>query len=454
MKRFLIRISASDWEALRYALFTDDGEENAAVLLCGLSQTDQYTRLLTRNIRIVPHDDYDVRSSFHLRISPAFYNRTIDECIAERLSPVLVHSHPFSREARYSESDDFGERRLLPVLEDLVPSKLAASLLVAPAAVSARRLVHGKFHLLSGICVSGNRSRNFRLDAHTDESKARAQFDRQIRAWGLESQQLIENLEIGVVGVGGTGSLVAEQLARAGIRRFVLVDPDTIDESNISRLFGSKSKDIGSLKTKVVRSHLLKLGAKAVTAITDSAIRQPVLMQLRDCDVIFSCVDNDRSRSILTRFSHQYLVPVVDVGIRLDGRSGDIMAAAGRVSVVGIGMLCLRCSHHLSSDRIRAESLPSAERRALEKEGYIMGIDDAAPSVVSLNTTIAGLAVTAGLNLFVNLTGGPQPLNQLYDATTGTVFTTRQLHEDRCDICDPVYGVKGIGDAQIVSAYD
>ena len=142
------------------------------------------------------------------------------------------------------------------------------------------------------------------------------------------------------------------------------------------------------------------------------------------------------------------------MGIRLDARTGRVTATAGRVSVVGSDMVCLRCSHHLSSERIRAESLPRPERERLVDEGYVMGIEDAAPAVVSLNTVIAGLAGTAFLNLFTGLTGGIQPLSQIYDATSGSVFPTSQLHETGCDVCDAKkVGVKGLGDSQVVSAY-
>jgi hypothetical protein len=177
-------------------------------------------------------------------------------------------------------------------------------------------------------------------------------------------------------------------------------------------------------------------------------------MELRDRDVVFLCVDYDRTRSILNRFAHQYLIPVIDHGTRLDARQGQVTAAAGRVSVVGSGLSCLRCSHHLNVERIRAESMPSAERAKLEREGYIMGIDEPTPAVVTINTVVAGLGATAGINLFVGLTGQPQPVDQIYDATSGAVFPVSARHDAGCDVCGPDEGTKGLGDLQIVSAYD
>jgi hypothetical protein len=66
--------------------------------------------------------------------------------------------------------------------------------------------------------------------------------------------------------------------------------------------------------------------------------------------------------------------------------------------------------------------MPRSKRRALEREGYVEGIDDPAPSVVSITTTLAGLAVTMFLQLvtdFMGDAGGVSRLN--FDMLVGTV---------------------------------
>jgi hypothetical protein len=108
----------------------------------------------------------------------------------------------------------------------------------------------------------------------------------------------------------------------------------------------------------------------------------------------------------------------------------------------------------LNAERIRAESMSAGERAKLQGEGYIIGIDEPAPAVVTINTVVAGLGATAGLNMVVSLTGRTQPLDQIYDATSGAVFPVTPIHERGCDICDEAKGVKALGDLQIVSAYD
>jgi hypothetical protein len=454
MKDLYLTITADDWEIARRALFTPDDNENAGVLLCGHSETTDARRLLVRRFVPVPADQYIKRQAYHLEISPAFYNEIVTRCLRDGLSPVIIHSHPHHGEAWYSASDDVGEQRLLDTLAALLPQAWSASLVVTLDAVAGRELRDHTFVGITGITIAGVRSAIYRFDTQADSPSFEERFDRQIRAFGEDGQTLIERLKVAVVGVGGIGSLVAEQLVRAGIRDLRLIDDDRVEESNVSRLFGATSDDNGKAKAEVISTYLNRIATSATTPFVGSAIRQTVLKELRDRDIVFLCVDNDRTRAILNRFAHQYLIPVIDHGSRLDAREGTITAAAGRVTVVGSGLACLRCSHHLNAERIRAESMSASERLTLQREGYIMGIDEPAPAVVTINSVVAGLGATAGLNLFVGLTGAPQPVDQIYDATSGAVFPVSPRHDGGCDVCDTDAGAKAIGDAEVVSAYD
>lgn len=451
-----LRISGDDWTKLRNLLFTSDRNENAGALLCGLSVKERQQTLLVREVVGVPFEQYIERQSYHLEVASGFYNWLVDRSLRDHLTPVICHSHPFDGPAKYSASDDYGEKRLLPVLESLLPERKPASLLLTNTSVWGRILEGSVFRNLTDVTITGPRVRVIPMSVSLGGTCAPVTtlFDRQIRAFGREAQRTIESLTAAIVGLGGIGSVVAEQLVRAGIGKLILVDFDRVESINLYRMFGAASASIGKPKVEVVAGHLASIRPVEIDTICDSVVRQSVLNRLRVADLILGCVDSDLARSVLTRFSYQYLVPLVDMGIRLDARTSGVTAAAGRISVVGSDGGCLRCSHHINPERVRAESLPRAEREVLEREGYIMGIDEPAPAVVTLNCVVAGLGATAALNLFVNLTGKVQPPTQLYDAADGIIFTAMPVHEPGCDICDSTQGVKGLGDLQVVSAYD
>src|SRR5437764_724690 len=78
-------------------------------------------------------------------------------------------------------------------------------------------------------------------------------YDRQIRVFGSSIQRQLRSLRIAVVGVGGTGSIIAQELAHLGVADFLFLDPDTVAETNLNRLAGATRNDLGRLKVGVAR---------------------------------------------------------------------------------------------------------------------------------------------------------------------------------------------------------
>src|SRR5882762_8696093 len=75
-------------------------------------------------------------------------------------------------------------------------------------------------------------------------------YDRQVRAFGGGIQGVLRGLRVAVVGAGGTGSAVAEQLARLGVGDLLIVDPNVIKDTNLTKVYGSSPADIGQPKAE------------------------------------------------------------------------------------------------------------------------------------------------------------------------------------------------------------
>lgn len=117
---------------------------------------------------------------------------------------------------------------------------------------------------------------------------------------------------------------------------------------------------------------------------------------------------------------------------------GEIEHGVGVVQVLRPGHGCLWCCGFLSSDRIRAESLSPEERQALEAEGYLVGIDESAPSIVTVTTTVAALASTWFIQLATDFMGEAGDLSrQNYDLLTGEVRRGRISPQQTC-VCQKV----------------
>lgn len=460
----VVSISRPALDDLKAHLFTADGNENAAFALCGFSRTEETERLYVRRVLHVPLDSYVSRTPVHLEVSPGFINSVIDES-QNRMAILVMHSHPGGLSSRYSASDDFGEERLLGVFGDLIPSAPHSSLLFSERGTIGRFWTGERFSSLAELRVLGaslpavDHERRARRTARLTRGALSNEelYNRQVMAFGPAAQRQLQRLRVAVVGVGGTGSCVVEQLARLGVSEFMLIDPDTFDSSNLTRMYGSSFADIAGKpsKTEIARRNVSAINpSAAVATVPSSIISRRALSPLVDRDVVFCCTDNESSRAVLNRFAYQYFVPVIDMGSRIVVDNDRIIGASGRTSVVGPGLPCLWCGFHLDADRIRLESLPRDERTRLMAEGYVEGMEVGAPSVVSLNSTVASLSITLALGMIAPFgeVPGKSP-EQVYDAVEGIVFRVTPTPNPDCHVCGK-RGVVGYGDLEPVTTFD
>lgn len=71
---------------------------------------------------------------------------------------------------------------------------------------------------------------------------------------GIDAQ--LPDMNFVILGCGGLGSNVAIQLASLGAKNLILVDGDTIQKSNLNRLFWATQRDVGSYKTDCLSTFL------------------------------------------------------------------------------------------------------------------------------------------------------------------------------------------------------
>src|SRR5206468_6618169 len=160
---------------------------------------------------------------------------------------------------QYSATDDFGESRTSETISKcLEKNPPVGSVLFGQQDASARAWTGlSKKTMLADVTVlQGKTYRSYR-DFPRGDRVDRKFVDRQVRALGDRIQEELESMEVGIVGLGGTGSSVAEQLVRMGVKKLTLVDHDVFEPSNWSRLYGSTWKDIAKKKFKVeiVKTH-------------------------------------------------------------------------------------------------------------------------------------------------------------------------------------------------------
>ena len=118
-------------------------------------------------------------------------------------------------------------------------------------------------------------------------------FEREALLVGEDGVRKLSEKTVAVFGLGGVGSFVCEALARGGIGHLILVDNDTVAESNINRQLVALHSTLGKKKTEVAKARVLDInpGAKVETYemfyMPDTADE----IDLSVCDFVVDAID-------------------------------------------------------------------------------------------------------------------------------------------------------------------
>ncbi|MHB8438521.1 MAG: HesA/MoeB/ThiF family protein [Acidimicrobiales bacterium] len=437
--RATLRVAPTLWSKLTDDLLSTPDLERAGVGFAGLANHSPNAQLLLRDWMPVPNHEYLVQLGNHLEVSPAFWARAAKRARSSGEALVITHSHPRDpKRPRFSPSDDYGEDQLIPKIQSRAPVPVAA-VVVSPGGLSARITGPGSGERRALAVHVVGESRAADGGVHADE-----RFDRQLRVLGREGQAILRSLTIGVVGAGGLGSHVIEQLVHLGVGKIVVVDPDRVTTSNLSRLVGATRIDamLRRNKTHIARRLARRVGGGTrIARIPRSVTYEDGARPLLDCDVIVGCTDNHWSRTVLNAIGYQFLIPVLDLGVELQAE-----ALGGRVSWLMPGLGCLWCAGILDAERVRAEQLPRATYVEERARGYIVGLDEPAPAVISINGVVASLGVTELLARYTRFAGKePRGAMLVYRLSDGVVRRTSPSPRPGCPTCSPD-GVMGAGD--------
>jgi|GEM_PF-222085 len=471
------RIALSEEHFTDFARGLDLHVETAAVvaatLVTAITATGETCSLLGQTITWVPDDAYLERSGRGLSIASAGWVPAFRVAIKNGQVPVFVHTHPAGK-AFFSIYDDAVDAQLTATARDL-GAPAYASMVVAGRSdapvVTARVCVfpddsssiasaeQGALELLpvEAVRVAGTSLRimlppqpndndeEATEDATDDDSLGAVghdAFDRQVRMLGEEGQRTLSAVAVAVIGTGGTGSAVADQLARIGVGSICVVDDDVVTPQTPTRGHGMRMADVGRPKVAVLADHLRDIGLGTLITEVDAPLHTPeALRAIQHADVVFSCVDGHGARLILNRFAYAHLAVVIDLAVLV------ALTDAGaevdeRVTWLGPGAACLLCRGRLDAALAYAENLDPETRKALAGEGYVQAAATPQPAIVTLTTLVASLAATEFLLRLVGI-GSPAATELLLRPHVGELRRNRLPQRAGCFCSDPRYLGRG-----------
>ena len=318
--------------------------------------------------------------------SPDYLGRAAWTACRKQTGLVFVHSHPSKGWQGMSPADVKAERDVIAY------SAMATGLPLVGMTAGADGYWSARFWRKAGktfacewcakVRIVGPRRYDlYYNDVLLPPPRRHNRLKRTYETWGSYTQSNIERLHVAIVGLGSVGCVVAESMARIGVGKLTLVDPDRVEEHNLDRLLFATRGDIGRRKVDLARKAVLR----SATAQHMSAVAVPLSIHNRsayrmmlDCDVIFSCVDRPVARDVLNFIAIAHLIPVIDGGVAIESDivNDRIFAAHWRSHVVSPYHQCLRCNEQYNTSMVVMEldgslddpsyisNLPKGEQRS------------------------------------------------------------------------------------------
>jgi molybdopterin/thiamine biosynthesis adenylyltransferase len=237
-----------------------------------------------------------------------------------------------------------------------------------------------EFRLAEMVTVNGN---EIRREIASGKPSAPARFQNEYQArfeeiYGAEATARLRNARVTIIGVSGTGSPAAHVLARAGVEKFVLIDPQRLAKSNVERLHGSYQAHFAEdgreppFKVAVVRDLIKAINPKAdVTCIVGNIVQPLARDHVVGTDLAICCTDTNHSRTAVSELAYRYLVPAIDVGVVFESRKGLITGEIGRVTIYSPGAPCAYCLGLVDSWRATVELMSEAEKESRRHEARL-----------------------------------------------------------------------------------
>ncbi|MBW1981316.1 MAG: ThiF family adenylyltransferase [Deltaproteobacteria bacterium] len=196
-------------------------------------------------------------------------------------------------------------------------------------------------------------------------------YERNLGVVGLSGQATLLRAKVMVVGLGGLGGHVLDQLSRSGVGRIAAVDADLFDLTNLNRQLLALRHTVGTKKTNAARERVAAVNDAVQLISWDIPLEELPDMAYEGLDLIFDCLDQIPTRLHLQEKASRFHLPIVH---------GAIGGWYGQVAVV-------------QPDSGLLGALYGKKRQGIEKD---LGNPAFSPTV------IAGIMVAEGIKVLLD----------------------------------------------------
>ena len=140
---------------------------------------------------------------------------------------------------------------------------------------------------------------------------------------GEKGVNSLSSARVAIFGIGGVGGYATEALARAGVGEFLLVDSDTVTESNINRQIIATRATVGKYKTEAARERILSINPEATVKTKNAFFSKETRKEfdINSYDYVIDAIDSVASKVELIVMASEAGVPIISAmgaGNKLD----------------------------------------------------------------------------------------------------------------------------------------
>ena len=385
--------------------------------------------------------------------SPEYLARATWTACDKRSGLVFIHSHPSEGWQGMSAEDVRAERDVISYTAMATGLPLVGMTAGSDGYWSARfwKRAGSTFRCewCTKVRVIGKRRYDLYFnDALFPAPRRSNRLKRTYETWGRQTQGDVERLHVAIIGLGSVGSVVAESMARIGVGKLTLVDPDRVEEHNLDRLMYASRGDIGKRKVDLARKAVQRSAAAhrmRTVALPLSIHHREAYRKVLDCDVIFSCVDRPVARDVLNFVAISHLIPLIDGGVAIESDLANdrIFAAHWRSHVVSPYHQCLRCNGQYDTSMVVMELDGSMDDPSYTRN-LPRGEERANQNVFPFTLAVAAMEVNMLMRYLVAQDWWPLVNQQDYQFLTSE---TRHINEN-CRAGCPFPDRRAMGDSE------
>ncbi len=136
------------------------------------------------------------------------------------------------------------------------------------------------------------------------------------RLYGDQGFELLKQLNIAVVGIGGVGSWAAEALARSGVGNIALIDFDEICLTNTNRQVHALTETVGQKKVEVMAERIGQIAPECrCTPIVDFiTMENHESLLLKGYDYVIDAIDSIKFKSVMIYYCKRNKIPIITTG--------------------------------------------------------------------------------------------------------------------------------------------